>query len=119
MNKNLKLFLKAVLLVLALFGLGYLFGRVLGSNTGDIDFKKMLAVDHTTVGVILTILQLLVTFIPLITATVQYLTIKKSASKWDGEDEEYIDDIENAINKPMVSISTALILNIILFSCSC
>lgn len=118
MNKNLKLFLKAALLVLGLFVLGYIFGSVLGKNTNDIDFQSILNVDHEAVGVILMVLQLFTTFIPLITVTVQYLTIKKSASRWDGEDEEYIDNIENAINAPMVRISTALILNIILFSCS-
>ena len=46
MNKNLKLFLKAALLVLGLFVLGYIFGSVLGRNTNDIDFQSILNVDH-------------------------------------------------------------------------
>ncbi|MBQ8966133.1 DUF3169 family protein [Ruminococcus sp.] len=118
MNKTLKLLLKAAGLVLLMFGLGYIFGRILGSNTKDIDFKKFLKVDHEAAGLLLMAAHLLFTLVPLICAAGQLYCLKKAAAKWDGEDEEFIDSIELQLNAPIKLVSTSMILNFILFSCA-
>lgn len=119
MSKNVKLLLKALAVVLVTFALGYVMGRLLGKGTKGVDLPALLKkVDNEAAGILLGAAHLLLTIVPLICASGQFYCLNKAAAKWDGEDEDFIDDIEEQLNAPMKLVSVTQILNLVLFSCS-
>ena len=119
MNKNLKLLLKAALLTVGMFLIGYVVGRVLGHQTRDVDFKSFFKIkDHNAFGIFLAAIHIAATFIPLICAAGQFYCIKKQAANRDPDDEDLLDEIENNMNNPLKLVSTGMILNTILYSCT-
>ena len=62
MSKNVKLLLKALAVVLVMFALGYVMGRLLGKGTKGVDLPALLKkVDNEAAGILLTAAHLLLT----------------------------------------------------------
>jgi hypothetical protein len=119
MSKNVKLLLKALAVVLVTFALGYVMGRLLGKGTKGVDLPALLKkVDNEAAGILLGAAHLLLTIVSLICASGQFYCLNKAAAKWDGEDEDFIDDIEERLNAPMKLVSNSQVFNIVIFLCS-
>lgn len=119
-DKKGSLLIKAVALVLGLFVIGYIVGRIVGRLTKGVEFSELFEVKNVRgVGMFLAVLQAVVVIGGLLAAYISFARTKKRANKWDGEDEEEIDAIENALNFPMITCSMVTILGTILFSCAC
>lgn len=122
MNKDKKssLLIKALALVLGLFAIGYVVGRVVGRLTKGVEFAELFTVDNNrTAGMIFAVIQAVVVIGGLLAAYISFFRTKKRAEKWDGEDEDEIETIENALNFPIIMCSTVTVLGTILFSCAC
>lgn len=119
MSKNVKLLLKALAVVLVMFALGFAAGRLFGRSTKGVDLPALLKkVDNEAAGILLGAAHLLLTIVPLICASGQFYCLNKAAAKWDGEDEDFIDDIEEQLNAPMKLVSNSQVFNFVLFFCS-
>jgi F0F1-type ATP synthase membrane subunit c/vacuolar-type H+-ATPase subunit K len=117
-NKTLGIILKAVLLMLVMYSSGFLVGNLFGRATDDVDFRKLMKVDHYTAGLVLTVIHGIIVIGGLVSGYIMFFRANKAARKWDGEDEDYIDRVEKSIDITNIISSTELIFNTILFSCA-
>lgn len=118
-NKNLSLLLKAVGLVFVLFGAGFIAGRLMNSATKGIEFRDLFKVDAETAGITIAVIQAVIVLSGTISAVILYCKAKKAADNWDGEDEDEIEKIEKDLDRPVIIDSILIIVNTILFSCTC
>ena len=111
--------LKAVLLCLALFALGFIVGNVASRLSEGISLKEHFPDDEKTAGITFLILQAVIVLGGMTAAGILFALTKKRADKWDGEDEDEIDAIESSLNIPVIMCSILSILDVILFSSAC
>lgn len=112
--------IKVLAMVVGLFIIGYVVGRILGRLTRGMELAELFKTGNSRgVGTFLTAVQSAVVIGGLLTAWLSFVRTKKRAEKWDGEDEEEISAIEGALDLPMIVSSTVTVLGTILFSCVC
>ena len=119
-DNKMSVLIKALALVLSLFAIGYVVGRVVGRLTKGMELSELFKVENVrAAGMFFAVIQTVVVIGGLLAAFISFVRTKKRAEKWDGEDEDEIETIENALNFPMIMCSTVTILGTILFSCAC
>lgn len=117
-HKTAGLILKAVSLACAMFGGGFVAGKLMRGVTDGSGLRALFKVDAEKAGVTLVVIQTVLVIGGLLTAAVIYCKTKIAADKWDGEDEDVIDGIERALDIPIIIAAALLVLDMVLFSCA-
>ena len=120
MKKNDKthVLIKAAVFCIGFFIVGFFVGQAMGKLMKGVSFADLFKVDHTAAGITLTVIQAVITIGGLIVSAVVLMQTSKRAERWDGEDEDEIDAIEDKLNIPVIICMIVFILNIVLFSCA-
>lgn len=109
--------IKSIVIFFLILAACYFVGFIAGRNLSDfdatsIDYDKI----YNNLGNVLPFVYLALSIIAVIISAVSYVTVKRKADKWDGEDEVIIYDVERKINIPNVINGIYMIINLFLFS---
>ena len=110
---------KPLLILLGAILVCYHVGYGVGRFIGKVDTSALLeSISGETAGLIFSILYAVVCLVGIPFMIIGYCRAKKAVDKWDGENEDELDNLEKLMNPPMISSSILMILNICLFSCT-
>ena len=110
---------KLLLILLGAILVCYHVGYGVGRFIGKVDTSALLeSISGETAGLIFSILYAVVCLVGIPFMIIGYCRAKKAVDKWDGENEDELDNLEKLMNPPMISSSILMILNICLFSCT-
>mgnify|MGYP002870191159 CR=1 FL=1 len=110
-----RLLLILIVVVVLCYLVGYGVGRLLGHFDTD---AWLSSISSEKTGAFFGILYSIVWLIGEPLMIIDYWKAKKAVDKWDGENEDELDNIEPLLNPPMIIGSILMILNICFFSCT-
>lgn len=117
-NNSKKKTVKAVIILIALCLVGGLFGFFVGSMSGEIDNLDLTALKSFVKAALIyaTPVALIAVFaFVTIFSLVSYIKARKATSEWDGEDEEFIEKVEDQLGINISVLSIGLIMVYSLF----
>lgn len=117
-NNSKKKTVKAVIILIALCLVGGVFGFFVGSMSGEIDNLDLTALKSFVKAALIyaTPVALIAVFaFVTIFSLVSYIKARKATSEWDGEDEEFIEKVEEQLGINISVLSIGLIMVYSLF----
>lgn len=117
-NNSKKKTVKAVIILIALCLVGGVFGFFVGSMSGEIDNLDLTALKSFVKAALIyaTPVALIAVFaFVTIFSLVSYIKARKATSEWDGEDEEFIEKVEDQLGINISVLSIGLIMVYSLF----